>query len=463
MNYNDPVELKEFLNRTAKLDVDGGSVADFEQAVRRLETHRVQVRVGSEVARSASHQAALLTVVNIAHRFALGGVFIEGDLSAASLIGADMGLPLGEAVRKLGGTDGKFEPGLPTIVIGTVSDQSEPAIIVTFEGWRGGVVRRSSARLSELTSVMPAAVLAGAIATAEAFSMLRGNVEAGRRAVGLSLWRPDASGDWLGSMSNGPELVALPDHLWVLGLGHLGQAFLWTLMLCDFPEPQKVRLTLQDMDRVSISTQSTSILSWPGRVGERKTRDVGSILEARGFQTTLIERPFDGNFRHDGTMDPAVLVCGVDNALARARLETPGFPFIVEAGIGHTSMDFSALRVHTFPSSGKSAAELWSEREARRIANLDKPAYKRLADGARNVCGLERLAETAVGVPFVGTVGGCIMLAEVLRLLSGDQPDKLVDLDLRSMKSRRAFVNSFDFAVVPSFQALPEVPIGAQV
>lgn len=334
MNYNDPVELKEFLNRTAKLDVDGGSVADFEQAVRRLETHRVQVRVGSEVARSASHQAALLTVVNIAHRFALGGVFIDGDLSAASLIGADMGLPLGEAVRKLGGTDGKFEPGLPTIVIGTVSDQSEPAIIVTFEGWRGGVVRRSSARLSELTSVMPAAVLAGAIATAEAFSMLRGNVEAGRRAVGLSLWRPDASGDWLGSMSNGPELVALPDHLWVLGLGHLGQAFLWTLMLCDFPEPQKVRLTLQDMDRVSISTQSTSILSWPGRVGERKTRDVGSILEARGFQTTLIERPFDGNFRHDGTMDPAVLVCGVDNALARARLETPGFRLLLKPALG---------------------------------------------------------------------------------------------------------------------------------
>ncbi len=68
-----------------------------------------------------------------------------------------------------------------------------------------------------------------------------------------------------------------------------------------------------------------------------------------------------------------------------------------------------------------------------------------------------------MGVPFVGTVGGCIMLAEVLRLLSGDQPDKLVDLDLRSMKSRRAFANSFDFAVVPSFQALPEVPIGAQV
>ena len=111
MNYNDPVQLKEFLNRAAKLDVDGGSAADFEQAVRRLETHRVQVRVGFEVARSASHQAALLTVVNIAHRFALGGVFVDGDLGVENLVGPDVGLPLRDAVRKLGGTDGKFESG----------------------------------------------------------------------------------------------------------------------------------------------------------------------------------------------------------------------------------------------------------------------------------------------------------------------------------------------------------------
>lgn len=69
-----------------------------------------------------------------------------------------------------------------------------------------------------------------------------------------------------------------------------------------------------------------------------------------------------------------------------------------------------------------------------------------------DICGLTRLAETAVGAPFVGTVAGCLMLAQVLRVLAGGSPDALVDLDLRSIKSRRAVTNVTLAASNPGFQ-----------
>ncbi len=93
MTLHDPIALKETLNRAAKIDVDSGAAADFETAVRRLHGHRVQVRVGREVATSAAHQAALLTVVNVARRFALGGVLVEGPLEGAVIAGPVPGIP----------------------------------------------------------------------------------------------------------------------------------------------------------------------------------------------------------------------------------------------------------------------------------------------------------------------------------------------------------------------------------
>lgn len=452
MTLNDPISLKETLNRAAKIDVDSGAVADFETAIRRLHGHRLQVRVGSEVSTSAAHQAALLTVVNVARRFALGGVFVQGPLEGVTITGPVPGMPLERAVIDLGGTPGFAGAVLPTIAIGTVGDASGRGMQVTFEGWRGGVVRFEGQRLSEGVNAIPAAVLAAALAAGEAFAILRGEIEAGRRSLGLSLWRPGVDSDWRSQTSDGPDFQFLPDHLWVLGLGHLGQAFLWTLMMCAFPTPKKVRLTLQDMDVVTGSTDSTSILTQIDMVGRRKTRAVAEVLERRGFVTTLIERPFDDRFTQDAAADPAVLVCGVDNALARARLEEPGFPFIVEAGIGHRSGDYRALRLHTFPTNGKSARDLWDSRIIHESPNLALPAYRRLAEAGGDVCGLAQLAETAVGAPFVGTVAGTLMLAQVMRLILSDPPDGVVDLDLRSLSTRRTLPNRADFAVAPSYQ-----------
>lgn len=453
MSMQDPRRLKETLNRTAKIDVDSGLAPDFETAVRRLRSHRIQVIAGPEVKSSLAHQAALLTVVNIARRFALGGVLVSGDLEGAVAISPSPQATLESEVRRLGGTVNHMESSLPTIIVGSPRDVLGRAIFATFEGWKGGVVKASAMRLAENTSVIPAAVLAGALAASEAFGMLRGDVEAGRRSQGLSLWRPDGQSVWTSSESDGPAVVSVPDHLWVLGLGHLGQAFLWTLMMCPFPDPARVRLTLQDMDRVTPSTDSTSILTQNGMEQAMKTRAVAEVLEKRGFITTLVERPFDGRFEHDPAIDPSVLVCGVDNGLARSRLEGPKFPFVVEAGIGHRVGDYQSLRVHTFPSARR-AATIWGESRAETSTAIAKPAYQRIAQAGGDVCGLALLAGTAVGAPFVGTIAATLMLAQVMRLLAGDAPDAVVDLDLRALKARRALVNPVTSTCVPSYQLI---------
>lgn len=446
--------IRDSLSRIAKIDIDSGAAPDIETAVGRLLLHRLAVVVGPEVAASAPHQAALLTVVNIARRYALGGVFVSGNVDVPLLVLGGDGNSLAREIEAQGGRLSVHDASLPGVVIGTPDVLPAKGVAVTFEGWRGGVVRLGATRLSERTTVVPAAVLAGALAAGEAFAIIRGEAEAGHRSVGLSLWRPDRAYDWLRSGSDGPPLEALPDHLWILGLGHLGQAFLWALMLCPHRDRSGVRLVLQDTDVVTGSTDSTSILTQKGMLGMKKSRAVAGVLERHGFSTTLIECPFDGAFRRREADDPAVLVCGVDNVLARSQIEDPGFPMVVEAGIGDSAQDFRSLRVHTFPAS-KAAAKLWlpgSPREDKAI--IGRPGYRRLSEAGGDVCGLTRLAETAVGAPFVGTVAGCLMLAQVLRLLSGDEADALVDLDLRAVRSRRAVRNEVMRTFNPGFQGL---------
>lgn len=192
-------------------------------------------------------------------------------------------------------------------------------------------------------------------------------------------------------------------------------------------------------------------------LGLKKTRAVAKVLERYSFKTALIERPFDAGFQRRDTDDPAVLICGVDNILARSQLEAPGFPLIVEAGLGDSHQDFRSIRVHTFPASRK-AANLWVPGTGQTVRDLNLPGYQRLSEAGGDICGLTRLAETAVGAPFVGTVAGCLMLSQVLRLLAGDAPDALVDVDLRSLASRRAVRNAVVRCFNPGFQTCEQHP-----
>jgi hypothetical protein len=226
----------------------------------------------------------------------------------------------------------------------------------------------------------------------------------------------------------------LPSSLWLIGLGHLGQAYLWALGLLPYPKPTGAALILQDTDAITPSTWSTSVLTDTAMAGVMKTRAMANWAEQRSFGTRIHERLFDSSFTRQDD-EPAIGLCGIDNALGRRALDRVGFDFVVEAGLGRGHRDFRTIRLHTLPGS-RPAADIWKFGADGEDVS-DRAAYQRmLKDGELDQCGVTLLAGKAVGAPFVGAVVACFAIAEVLRLLHGGPLHHLIDLDLQSPEHR---------------------------
>jgi hypothetical protein len=447
MNLDEFNNQLDNLNRTAKLFLDQQETASFEESNQKLRQYRLHATYR---ANSAANQTALLTLINTASRFALGGVTVSGDLNVPLQVPYPHYQTLGEAAIALGALPADPDVHIPTIIFGA-GQQGDPerAIRVITTGWSGGIAPIDlSLPVSSKPAIAAAAVLSGAIAAAEGFSLLSGNEPvAGRRIVGMSLWESEKVHDWFTDDVVGPDLAALPSDFWLLGLGHLGQAFLWTLLMSPYRNPGEVHVLLQDFDDITGSTISTSILSTPDMVGVRKTRAMARILDAAGFRTTILERRFDGSL---GRLpdDPAVLVCCVDNAKARKVMERPSFPLVLEAGIGRTKDDFRSLRFHSFPARRK-AQDIWAVDHSGNQDAADR--YKALSSKGVEACGLARLASTAVGAPFVGAVAGPVLYAQLLRVLHGRAAYAAMDLNLMTFANRRMFLNDVVKHVNPGF------------
>jgi hypothetical protein len=411
----------ETLHRTAKYFMDSGRAASHEAAMDLLAQFGLTICVGRGIAHSAHQQTALLTLVNTARRTLLGGTEVSGLPDCASLTRLAPGRSLIEAVRALGGVPVSIiRAAWPAALIGDgdAISVAAPCWRLTWEGWRGGVIpARRGKRLGEADAITLAPALAAASCAAEAFAYhASDHPMAGRRAAGLSLWRPGQ--DWLAADPSEPALAYLPSRLWLIGLGNLGQAFAWLLAGLPYEDTGEVQLLLQDFDRIAPSNDSTSVLSFIRDIGRRKSRIVADWLEARGFDTLLEERRF-GPWTQRAEDEPGAALCGVDNALARAALDEGGFDLVVEAGLGAGPQAFRSISMHTFPAS-RSAAEIWSRQVSLAADSYeDQPAYRALKEAGMDPCGLAQLASRTVGVPFVGLIAGCLVISELLRRLNG--------------------------------------------
>ena len=110
-------------------------------------------------------------------------------------------------------------------------------------------------------------------------------------------------------------------------------------------------------------------------INTKKTRKVANWLESRGYQTSLIERRFDENQRIRAEESSTALF-GVDNPAARRTIESAGYRYVIDAGLGSGYKDFRAIRIRTFPGPS-SAASLWASSEIT-SDNLTAPAYQDL-------------------------------------------------------------------------------------
>jgi hypothetical protein len=429
------------LHRLVKEALDSGAAASLEEAQALFHGYRLSFVIGSDEARRPAHQIALLTGVALARRVFLGGVSVSGAVDAPLALPVPHGATVGQGVLALGGQIESIPMAdCPVVSIGGKQQPRGRGFHVrtTFSGWSGGIVPVSVESVLEEGAAMPLApMLAAALAVNEAFLFVRRETgAAGRRAVGMSLWQPEPSYDWLGHPGDEPELGLLPSRLWLIGLGHLGQAYLWALGLLPYADPSGLSLVLQDVDVVTPSTESTSILTDATLVGQKKTRAMAAWAGRRGFTTAIHERLFDNTFTRQET-EPTIALCGLDNALGRQALDHVGFEFVVEAGLGRGYQDFRTMRLHTLPGS-RTAAEIWKAAPSGESV-VDRAAYRKLLEeGALDRCGATLLAGKAVGAPFVGAVAACLAVAEVLRLLNGGPLYQFVDLDLQSVEHRVA-------------------------
>ncbi len=409
------------LHRGAKIFMDSGRSATYEEAMALLGKFGLTIVVGTNIASSVACQTALLSLINVARRTFLAGIDVIGLSDCASKTQLTSCDRLIDAVIELGGNVAtEVRQKWPTALIGNASPSPSelPAWKLTWDGWRGGVVPADSdIQLADDEAMPLAPILAAATCAAEAFAVHAGDhAMAGRRAAGLSLWHPGAN--WLAPDKSEPALAYLPSRLWLIGLGNLGQAFSWLLASLPYEMPSDVHLVLQDYDRIAQSNDSTSMLSWITDIGKMKSRVVADWLEVRGFTTYLEERRF-GPWTRRFKDEPGLALCGVDNANARAVLDQAGFDLIVEVGLGGGPQAFRNMSIHTFPAS-RTPAQIWGVQVAHAEESFEaQPAYQALKQAGIDRCGLTQLASRTVGVPFVGLIAACLTISEVLRRLHG--------------------------------------------
>jgi hypothetical protein len=420
------------LGRITKLFIDRDDTS-LEEAAALLAGCRLILRCGPEVDGSATWQAAVLTAANIACRCFPGGVRVQGVGPGPLRVPWMSTCTFSQALVEVVGEDAlrhgdQLWTGAIMIAFGTVGETSRSqGIQVTFDGWTCAVSPLTDPiRLSERDGCVLAGVAVGALAVSEVFLGTFGfAVDAGARTIGLSLWRPDLPWDAPGAAGVQAPIRHLPGEVWLLGLGHLGQAFAWAFGLLPFSQPKRVNVILQDFDRLVHANLDTGLISSFQDEGCLKTRVVSAFLEGRQVKTRLIERRFD-EYTHPQLDEPRIVLAGMDGQGPRHLLDKAGFDLVIDCGIGGTVANFDSITINVLPNPRLTAANLWpqadNERDARRTDEATRLAssrgvYKEVLE--RRGCGHVDLAGRAVAVPFVGAVSAALVLSELLRRVMG--------------------------------------------
>jgi ThiF family len=439
------------IHRTAKILIDAGKASSPDEARRFLETLILQVAVGPDIQHDSAVQAALATIVNAGHRAFLGGVHVHLGANPSMVTGWAARLTAAETVTKYGGqVVRKLTASRPTLVLGHPAELAgSPLLYLTWSGWSGGVVQSEESRLDGDGSVL-AGVAAAGLGISETFQRQLGAVLPGRRDIGISLWRPDL--DWRHADAAGPVVRYLPASLWLLGLGHLGQAFAWTLGMLPYAKPGEAEFGLVDFDRIVEGNAATQLLARPSDAGRRKARVVADALERQGFATRLVERAYNEHFNPVAHADPvrnepSIALSGFDDITPRRVLGETGFTHVVDAGLGSGPVEYLDMVLHSFPAAeDPGTAFAKQDPSGRPLPQAYEAEITRCAkagdDETATRCGMLDIAGVTVGAAFVGAFASTLVVADIMRLLHGGNNYSVISIDLRSPSGIQAVPNN---------------------
>jgi hypothetical protein len=403
--------LDRQIARLAKILVDSEGIS-FPEAQARLRALTLEVVVGADAVSPAAH-AAVLTAVSVGHRTFVGGVRVAGAVdqplnSALPLTGPS----LGEAAAKVGAS---VFAGAPSrrVVIGAEGAATEGSwsIEAWWDGWRAGTAEPGTQACGAGDNPL-AGIAAGALAVGRAFEAQCGRDPDPQSEI--NLWPPACDDQQAPAFAE----IFLPGAVWLIGLGNLGQAFLWALSALPYTEPRDVSLVLQDHDKISEENWATSVLVTDKTYGRLKTQTGEDWATAKGFDVRRIDRRLMAVDRLEDD-DPRVALSGVDKIEVRKLMADVGFDCIVDAGLGRTADVFDRYRVTVFDRLRPIDKHFADQKDAPADGAIpQEDAYQRLLD-EEGPCGAAEVAGASVAAPFVSALAAAVAVSRLIAVCSG--------------------------------------------
>lgn len=398
------------LSRIDKLAMDLHDI-DPDDSRRIREKAGLIIVAGDDVQTSYGLQVALLTAINLGTKCFSNHIQVKASRAtwdAPCLARLSAEESLGAAIRTLGGTPLSDDSLLERrhLILGDASAPNH-AVRITYDGWIVAVgPAADQPRLQERPFCPLAGVAAAAIGVGEMFAaMARINFKATRQKIQFSLWNPTQGIDVPGA--EGASVNEFPEKVALFGLGHLGQAYLWSIASLQFENPSDITLWLCDDDVIEEPNVETGALLRPNPQLILKTRMAASWLEERKFATRLLERRIDAAFRRTDD-EPRVALAGFDDNRARQWLSSAGFGLVLDTGLGGEAGNFDSIAFRAWPNP-RTVEELWP---------LDEPASvgNKVDDELGTPeCGRVLVDQIAIAVPFVGAIASCVVLGELLK------------------------------------------------
>jgi hypothetical protein len=428
----DPDEV----DRTALLGVHLGTEPTLESSVAAKERTGIIVCADQLACTDSLGQAALMTAVLTGVRaFGTVHVLLESPVAPIDQ-GVFRGRGLGAALAGQGATlvsDTSDAPASwPIILIGpTTAAPTTPHRHVTLRSvWEGWIARVTASASPVAVSGPPcvlAAIGSAALAVSEAFGAVlnRPGSDAGYRNVFLNFWKPSSA------TNHGPQFKHAPQWWWLVGLGHLGQAYGWVISLIPYSDPSAVEVMLQDTDATVPANHSTGVFTPRGSRGVKKTRLTSAALETAGFRTFMFERRLDETQRALPS-DAHVALLGVDNLHARRLISGVEWAFAVDVGLGSGATNYDSILLRRFPGDLPShEIAAWSNTGTAQVSIPTAPAFQDM-ESRFETCGIVELAGKAVGASFVGVIAAVFAVAEATRELHGGRGLDVLSVNLGS-------------------------------
>lgn len=337
-----------------------------------------------------------------------GGVQVTG--ATEQTLNSYLPLPaetLGEAASYLGASP-LASPSTRRLAIGSVTTPDGVwTVSPWWDGWRVGAAGPGQA-VSGTSDNPLAGIAAGALAVGAAFESVRGRNDSWCEA---DLW-PTEQGQTPPTFAE----VYLPGALWLIGLGNLGQAFLWALASLPYSNPEEVSLVLQDRDKVGSENWSTSVLAREENFGVLKTKVGEHWARARNFDVRRIDKYLLVSDRID-TDDPRIALSGVDSIQVRKSMAKMGFDCIVDAGLGHNHSNVNHYRITVFDKARPIDVHFEGVVDMKPDEGILAQGYQALeAEVGR--CGMAEIAGASVAVPYVSALTATIAITRLIAIAS---------------------------------------------